>query len=69
MAASIAAALIPTPGGLGSLDAALTVALVAAGAHASTATGAVLAYRLIAIWLPMLPSTLVLGVLVRRQVI
>ncbi|WP_285515163.1 lysylphosphatidylglycerol synthase domain-containing protein [Streptomyces sp. NBRC 14336] len=68
-AATAAAAPIPAPGGLGSVEAALIVALVAAGGAAPVATAVVLAYRLITIWLPLLPGALTLGVLVRRKVI
>ncbi|MFF8969981.1 lysylphosphatidylglycerol synthase domain-containing protein [Streptomyces sp. NPDC014995] len=67
LAASSAAALLPTPGGLGSLDAVLVLALAAAGAPAAAAASAVLGYRLLTVWLPLLPGLLVLGVLVRRE--
>ncbi|MFI6035016.1 lysylphosphatidylglycerol synthase domain-containing protein [Streptomyces sp. NPDC051315] len=67
LAASSAAALLPTPGGLGSLDAALAFALAAAGAPAEGAASAVLGYRLLTVWLPLLPGLLVLGLLVRRK--
>ncbi|OIJ68979.1 hypothetical protein WN71_005010 [Streptomyces mangrovisoli] len=67
LAASGAAALLPTPGGLGSLDAVLALALTAAGAPAATAASAVLGYRLLTVWLPLFPGLLVLGALVRRR--
>ncbi|MBC2905530.1 lysylphosphatidylglycerol synthase domain-containing protein [Streptomyces cupreus] len=67
LAASSAAALLPTPGGLGSLDAALALALTGAGAPAAGAASAVLGYRLLTVWLPLLPGLLVLGVLIRRK--
>ncbi|MEU5079668.1 MULTISPECIES: lysylphosphatidylglycerol synthase domain-containing protein [Streptomyces] len=67
LAASSAAALLPTPGGLGSLDAALALALGAAGTPGAGAASAVLGYRLLTVWLPLLPGLLVLGVLVRRK--
>ncbi|WP_369362575.1 lysylphosphatidylglycerol synthase domain-containing protein [Streptomyces sp. CG4] len=67
LAASSAAALLPTPGGLGSLDAALALALTVAGAPGAAAASAVLGYRLLTVWLPLLPGLLVLGVLVRRK--
>jgi uncharacterized membrane protein YbhN (UPF0104 family) len=67
LAASSAAALLPTPGGLGSLDAALAFALTAGGAPAVTAASAVLGYRLLTVWLPLLPGLLVLALLVRRK--
>ncbi|MEU6507154.1 lysylphosphatidylglycerol synthase domain-containing protein [Streptomyces sp. NPDC046942] len=67
LAASSAAALLPTPGGLGSLDAALALALTVSGAPGAAAASAVLGYRLLTVWLPLLPGLLVLGVLVRRK--
>ncbi|MFJ9820161.1 lysylphosphatidylglycerol synthase domain-containing protein [Streptomyces sp. NPDC101151] len=67
LAASSAAALLPTPGGLGSLDAALALALTTSGAPAATAASAVLGYRLLTVWLPLLPGLLVLALLVRRK--
>ncbi|MEU2060422.1 lysylphosphatidylglycerol synthase domain-containing protein [Streptomyces sp. NPDC013455] len=67
LAASSAAALLPTPGGLGSLDAALALALTAAGTPGAAAASAVLGYRLLTMWLPLLPGLLVLWLLVRRK--
>jgi putative heme transporter len=69
LAATVAVALVPTPGGIGSVEAALTVALVAAGGPVAVATAVVLAYRVITVWLPMLPGAVTLGVLVRWKVI
>ncbi|MFI6488599.1 YbhN family protein [Streptomyces sp. NPDC050564] len=69
LAASSAAVLLPTPGGLGSLDAALALALTLAGAPGSAAASAVLGYRLLTVWLPLLPGLVALGVLVRRRVL
>ncbi|MGW7792287.1 lysylphosphatidylglycerol synthase domain-containing protein [Streptomyces tricolor] len=67
LAASSAAALLPTPGGLGSLDAALALALTAAGTSGAAVASAVLGYRLLTVWLPLVPGLLVLAVLVRRK--
>jgi hypothetical protein len=67
LAASSAAALLPTPGGIGSLDAALVFALTASGTTVSAAASVVLGYRLLTVWLPLIPGLLVLGVLVRRK--
>lgn len=69
LAATVAVALVPTPGGLGSVEAALVVALVAAGGPVAVATAVVLAYRIITVWLPLLPGALTLGALVRWKVI
>ncbi|MET8827336.1 lysylphosphatidylglycerol synthase domain-containing protein [Streptomyces sp. NPDC004610] len=67
LAASTAAALLPTPGGLGSLDAALILALTLAGAPAALAASAVIGYRLLTVWLPLIPGLMTLGWLVRRK--
>ncbi|MEU5595911.1 lysylphosphatidylglycerol synthase transmembrane domain-containing protein [Streptomyces sp. NPDC020298] len=69
LAATVAVALVPTPGGLGSVEAALIVALVAVGGPAAVATAVVLAYRIITVWVPLVPGALTLGALVRLKVI
>ena len=69
LAATVAVALVPTPGGIGSVEAALVVALVAAGGPAAVATAVVLAFRLLTVWLPLLPGALTLAALVRLRVI
>ncbi|MEU9184394.1 lysylphosphatidylglycerol synthase transmembrane domain-containing protein [Streptomyces sp. NPDC048484] len=69
LAATVAVALVPTPGGIGSVEAALIVALVAAGGPVALATAVVLAYRVITVWLPLLPGALTLGALVRLKMI
>jgi uncharacterized membrane protein YbhN (UPF0104 family) len=69
LAASSAAVLLPTPGGLGSLDAALAWALTAAGAPAEASLSAVLGYRLLTVWLPLVPGLLVLAGLVRTRAV
>ena len=67
--ATSAAALLPTPGGLGGLDACLGVLLYGAGVDTDVAVAAVLAYRLLTSWLPLLPSAVTLNVLVRKAVV
>ncbi|MFD7704452.1 YbhN family protein [Streptomyces caelestis] len=69
LAATVAVALVPTPGGIGSVEAALVVALVAVGGAAAPATAVVLAFRIVTVWLPLLPGALTLGALVRLKVI
>lgn len=46
----------PTPGGLGAVEAALIAGLTVAGLPAEVATSAVLLYRLLTFWLPVLPG-------------
>ncbi len=69
LAASSAAVLLPTPGVLGSLDAALALALTLAGAPVGAAASTVLGYRLLTSWLPLVPGLVTLGVLVRRRIL
>ncbi len=47
---------VPTPGGIGAVEVALTATLAAAGAPASVAAPAVLLFRLATFWLPILPG-------------
>ncbi|MFR9797351.1 lysylphosphatidylglycerol synthase domain-containing protein [Streptomyces sp. MS06] len=67
LAASSAAVLLPTPGGLGSLDAALALALVAIGVPGGAAASTVIGYRLLTAWIPLVPGLAVLFVLARRK--
>lgn len=62
-------ALIPSPGGIGGLDVALVAGLAAAGASSTAAVGAVLGYRVITVWLPLLPAAGMFAVLLRRRII
>ena len=45
--------LVPTPGGLGAVEAALAAGLTATGMPAATAVSAVLLFRLLTFWLPV----------------
>jgi uncharacterized membrane protein YbhN (UPF0104 family) len=53
---SAIAAASPTPGNLGAVEAALSAGLTGAGAPPSDALAAVLIYRLLTFWLPILPG-------------
>jgi uncharacterized protein (TIRG00374 family) len=59
--------LVPTPGGLGAIEAALSAGLTAAGMPGAAAVNAVLLYRLITFWLPVPIGWLALKYLERRQ--
>jgi undecaprenyl-diphosphatase len=59
------AAVAPTPGGLGAMEAALVAGLTAAGAASGPAVAAVLVYRLVTFWLPILPGFVAYRVLRR----
>lgn len=67
LAASAVSALVPSPGGFGSLDVALLGALTGAGAGAVSATAIVVGYRLLTVWIPMIPSAATLLVLLRLR--
>ena len=53
LTASVAAAIIPTPGGLGAVEFALTSGLTLAGVPGGTAFSAMLLFRLLTFWLPV----------------
>jgi len=58
LGAAALAAVAPTPGGLGAMEAALVTGLTGAGMEPSLALAAVLTYRLATFWLPILPGWL-----------
>jgi uncharacterized protein (TIRG00374 family) len=58
LGAAAIAAVSPTPGGLGAIEAALVAGLTGAGMHAGPAVSAVLTYRLATYWLPIVPGWL-----------
>ncbi len=69
LAANALGALVPSPGGLGSVDAALVLTLTAFGAPAALAAATVIGYRVLTVWLPLLPGALTLTALVRKKVL
>ncbi|UGY93508.1 flippase-like domain-containing protein [Streptomyces gobiensis] len=56
----------PTPGGLGAVEAAMIAVLIALGAPKEVATPAVLLFRLMTFWLPVLPGWLSFTHLTRK---
>lgn len=56
LAAAAAASISPTPGGLGAIEIALVTGLTRTGTPAAPAAAAVLIYRIISYWLPILPG-------------
>ncbi|MER5362115.1 lysylphosphatidylglycerol synthase domain-containing protein [Streptomyces sp. NPDC002785] len=56
----------PTPGGMGAVEGALTLGLIAVGLPKEVAAPAVLLYRLLTLWLPVLPGWLCFNHLTRR---
>lgn len=69
LSASAISALIPSPGGFGGLDVALATALTADGLPAKVAVSAVIGYRLITVWIPLIPAAGSFLVLVHRHAV
>lgn len=67
--ANTVASAVPTPGGVGAIDAALAFVLVNAGVDEATAWAAVLLFRLINFWLPTIPGFFCLKLSERRELI
>ncbi len=59
--------IIPTPGGLGAVEAVLTTGLIATGMHGTIAASAVLLFRLLTFWLPVPFGWVALSYLERKQ--
>lgn len=60
---------VPTPGGLGAVEAALTAGITTIGISAAVAVPAVLLFRLISFWLPILPGWIFWTQLQRRNIL
>jgi len=69
LGASIVAAAAPTPGGLGAMEAALVAGFTGVGMESGIAVAAVLSYRLLTYWLPILPGWISFQVLERKELI
>ncbi|MFF7334931.1 lysylphosphatidylglycerol synthase domain-containing protein [Streptomyces sp. NPDC008150] len=67
LVAGTAAGAVPAPGGIGPVDAALVFAMTALGAPLGLATTTVIGYRVLTVWLPLVPGVLVLSALVQRE--
>ncbi|MGP3688340.1 lysylphosphatidylglycerol synthase transmembrane domain-containing protein [Streptomyces sp. IBSNAI002] len=59
----------PTPGGMGAVEGALTVGLVAVGLQYDVAFSAVLLFRAMTFWLPVLPGWIAFNFLTRKEAI
>ncbi|MCX5404757.1 flippase-like domain-containing protein [Streptomyces sp. NBC_00335] len=59
----------PTPGGIGAVEATLTLGLIAAGLDGQVAGAAVLMFRLMTFWLPVLPGWISFNFLTRKEAI
>lgn len=69
LTATTVASAAPTPGGLGAVEAALLAALTGAGVESGVALSAVLVFRLVTYWLPVLPGWLSLTRMRRRSLV
>ncbi|MEV7882395.1 lysylphosphatidylglycerol synthase transmembrane domain-containing protein [Streptomyces microflavus] len=56
----------PTPGGMGAVEGALTLGLIAVGLPMEVAAPAVLLYRVMTLWLPVLPGWICFNQLTRK---
>jgi uncharacterized membrane protein YbhN (UPF0104 family) len=61
--------IVPTPGGIGAVEAALTAGLVATGLHGTEAASSVLLFRLLTFWLPVPIGWVALNYLERKDAI
>ncbi|MFD9523299.1 YbhN family protein [Streptomyces sp. NPDC059979] len=59
----------PTPGGMGAVETTLTLGLIAAGLDKEVAISAVLLFRLMTFWLPVLPGWISFNFLTRKEAI
>ncbi|MEU9237307.1 lysylphosphatidylglycerol synthase transmembrane domain-containing protein [Streptomyces subrutilus] len=59
----------PTPGGIGAVETTLTVGLVAVGLQSDVAFSAVLLFRTMTFWLPVLPGWVAFNFLTRKEAI
>jgi uncharacterized membrane protein YbhN (UPF0104 family) len=69
LGAATAGSLIPAPGGIGPVEAALVAGLTAAGLPLPAATAAALLSRLVSVWLPAVPGIVAAGILRRRALL
>jgi uncharacterized protein (TIRG00374 family) len=56
MVANTVGSAVPSPGGVGGIEAALTTVLIGYGVDSGSAAGAVLFFRVLTFWLPTLPG-------------
>jgi undecaprenyl-diphosphatase len=66
LAGTALATAAPTPGGLGAVEAALVAGLTGIGVRTEVAVSAVLSYRMLTFWLPVVPGWIAFVVLQRR---
>ena len=69
LAASTAVGSVPAPGGIGPVDAAMVFTLAVYGVPVGLGTAALIGYRVLTVWLPLLPGVLCMSTLVHRKVL
>jgi uncharacterized protein (TIRG00374 family) len=69
LVATTIASTVPTPGGVGAIEAALVLVLTNAGVPDAVAWAAVLLFRLINYWFPTIPGYLALKISERRELV
>jgi uncharacterized protein (TIRG00374 family) len=69
MLANTVASAVPTPGGVGAIEAALVFVLTGAGVDDATAWAAMLLFRLVNYWFPTIPGYVGLKISERRRLI
>jgi uncharacterized membrane protein YbhN (UPF0104 family) len=69
LAGSSLGSIVPTPGGLGAVEAVLSAGLTTAGMHGAAAASAVLLFRLLTFWLPVPAGWVALNYLERRDIL
>jgi uncharacterized membrane protein YbhN (UPF0104 family)/tRNA A-37 threonylcarbamoyl transferase component Bud32 len=69
MVANTVASAVPTPGGVGAVEAALVFVLVGSGVEEATAWASVLLFRLVNYWFPTIPGWIGLRISERRELI
>jgi len=69
LVATTIASTVPTPGGVGAVEAALVLVLTNAGVPDATAWAAVLLFRLINYWFPTIPGYVALKISERRELV
>lgn len=67
--ANTVASAVPTPGGVGAIDAALVAVLTSAGVAEAEAWSATLLFRTVTYWLPTLPGWVALKLSERRELV
>jgi uncharacterized protein (TIRG00374 family) len=60
---SLVSAVAPTPGGIGATEAFLLLGLSSMGMHLPQAAAAILIYRLLSFWVPMIPGGIALRII------